>query len=220
MFTGYDLIFFAAIAIFLAWKLYSVLGRRTGNERSVDPFATPPNQPGANGPKPLGKPGDATVRQGPATERPGQPESASAVPEERQIARSVVADRVPVALSGAEKAVAGALVVLNETPGIRVIGIGMTARSIRETCSCAISTCRVGVSVRPFMTTATVNTRCEGPRPGRSRRSACFAWCPPATSAATTTGRPIHGPATSAILVSKVSSEWSASMVIGTMSSC
>lgn len=84
MFTGYDLIFFAAIAVFLAWKLYSVLGRRTGNERSIDPFAPPPNQPGANGPKALGKPGDAPARQGPAAERPGQPE---AVPEERQMAR-------------------------------------------------------------------------------------------------------------------------------------
>jgi len=85
VFTGYDLIFFAAIAVFLAWKLYSVLGRRTGNERSIDPFAPPPNQPGANGPKPLGKPGEAPARQGPAvTERPGRPE---AVPEERQMAR-------------------------------------------------------------------------------------------------------------------------------------
>ena len=87
MFTGFDLIIFAAIAIFLAWKLYSVLGRRTGNERSVDPFATPPNQPGANGPKVLGKPGDATVRQGSAAERPGQPENVAAVPEKQQMAR-------------------------------------------------------------------------------------------------------------------------------------
>jgi predicted lipid-binding transport protein (Tim44 family) len=84
VFTGYDLIFFAAIAIFLAWKLYSVLGRRTGNERSIDPFATPPNQPGANAPKPLGKPSDASVRPGPA-ERQSQPDNV--VPEERQMAR-------------------------------------------------------------------------------------------------------------------------------------
>jgi predicted lipid-binding transport protein (Tim44 family) len=85
VFTGYDLIIFAAIAIFLAWKLYSVLGRRTGNERSIDPFATPPNQPGANGPKALGKPGDATVRQGSPADR--QPDTATPVPEERQMAR-------------------------------------------------------------------------------------------------------------------------------------
>jgi predicted lipid-binding transport protein (Tim44 family) len=86
VFSGYDLIFFAAIAVFLAWKLYTVLGRRTGNERSIDPFAPPPNPPGANGPKSLGKPGDAPVRQAVAAERPGQPES-PAVPEERQMAR-------------------------------------------------------------------------------------------------------------------------------------
>jgi predicted lipid-binding transport protein (Tim44 family) len=87
VFTGYDLIFFAAIAVFLAWKLYSVLGRRTGNERSVDPFATPPNQPGANGPKPLGKPGDAPTRPALVADRSGQPEATQAVPEERQMAR-------------------------------------------------------------------------------------------------------------------------------------
>lgn len=84
MFTGYDLIIFAAIAIFLGWKLYSVLGRRTGNERSIDPFATPPNQPGANAPKPLGKPGD-NVRPGPGADR--QPDTSVQQPEERQMAR-------------------------------------------------------------------------------------------------------------------------------------
>jgi predicted lipid-binding transport protein (Tim44 family) len=84
VFSGYDLIFFAAIAVFLAWKLYSVLGRRTGNERSIDPFA-PPNQPGANAPKPLGKPGDAPALAGPTSDRANQPEAA--VPEERQMAR-------------------------------------------------------------------------------------------------------------------------------------
>jgi hypothetical protein len=36
-----DLIFFAALALLLGWKLYSVLGRRTGNERQIDPFARP-----------------------------------------------------------------------------------------------------------------------------------------------------------------------------------
>jgi predicted lipid-binding transport protein (Tim44 family) len=87
VFTGYDLIFFAAIAVFLAWKLYSVLGRRTGNERSIDPFATPPKQPGANGPKPVGKPGDAQVRPAPAAERPGQPAGLVQLAEDRQLAR-------------------------------------------------------------------------------------------------------------------------------------
>jgi predicted lipid-binding transport protein (Tim44 family) len=84
VFTGYDLIIFAAIAIFLGWKLYTVLGRRTGNERSIDPFAPPPNPPGPNGPKAIGKPGEAPARQGPSPDRHGQPE---AVPEERQMAR-------------------------------------------------------------------------------------------------------------------------------------
>ena len=40
--TSFDLIIFAALALFLGWKLYSVLGRRTGNERSIDPFVTKP----------------------------------------------------------------------------------------------------------------------------------------------------------------------------------
>ena len=36
-----DIVFFAVVAVVLGWKLYSVLGRRTGNERRVDPFARP-----------------------------------------------------------------------------------------------------------------------------------------------------------------------------------
>jgi predicted lipid-binding transport protein (Tim44 family) len=85
--TGIDLIIFAAIAIFLGWKLYSVLGRRTGNERSIDPFATPPGQSGPNGTKPAAKASDGTVRQLPRTDRPGQDDAAQAHPEERQLAR-------------------------------------------------------------------------------------------------------------------------------------
>ncbi|HWU00787.1 MAG TPA: Tim44/TimA family putative adaptor protein [Terriglobales bacterium] len=37
-----DLILFAAIAVFCGWRLYLVLGRRTGNERSFDPLAGRP----------------------------------------------------------------------------------------------------------------------------------------------------------------------------------
>jgi len=37
-----DLILFAAIAVFCGWRLYLVLGRRTGNERSFDPLASRP----------------------------------------------------------------------------------------------------------------------------------------------------------------------------------
>ena len=36
-----DIVFFAIVAVVLGWKLYSVLGHRTGNERRVDPFARP-----------------------------------------------------------------------------------------------------------------------------------------------------------------------------------
>jgi len=78
-----DLIIFAAIAVFLGWKLYSVLGRRTGNERSVDPFAPPPNQQPGSGPKSLGKPAEATGRPALARDR-GEAEAAPA--EDRQIA--------------------------------------------------------------------------------------------------------------------------------------
>lgn len=45
-----DLIFFAIVAVFLGWRLYTVLGRRTGNERSFDPFAkSNRDNAGANG---------------------------------------------------------------------------------------------------------------------------------------------------------------------------
>jgi len=37
-----DLILFAAVAAFLGWRLYLVLGRRTGNERTFDPLAGRP----------------------------------------------------------------------------------------------------------------------------------------------------------------------------------
>ena len=51
-----DIVLFAAVAGFLLFRLRSVLGRRTGNERRVDPFAAPkplpvpPTQPVANDP--------------------------------------------------------------------------------------------------------------------------------------------------------------------------
>lgn len=37
-----DLILFAVVAVFFGWRLYLVLGRRTGNERSFDPLASRP----------------------------------------------------------------------------------------------------------------------------------------------------------------------------------
>ena len=42
-----DIVFFAIVAVVLGWKLYSVLGRRTGNERRVDPFARPDSKDAA-----------------------------------------------------------------------------------------------------------------------------------------------------------------------------
>jgi predicted lipid-binding transport protein (Tim44 family) len=36
-----DIVFFAIVAVILGWKLYSILGRRTGHERQIDPFARP-----------------------------------------------------------------------------------------------------------------------------------------------------------------------------------
>jgi predicted lipid-binding transport protein (Tim44 family) len=36
-----DIVFFAIVAVVLGWKLYSILGRRTGHERQIDPFARP-----------------------------------------------------------------------------------------------------------------------------------------------------------------------------------
>lgn len=47
-----DLIFFAIVAVFLGWRLYTVLGRRTGNERSFDPFANSNRDNAARGPAP------------------------------------------------------------------------------------------------------------------------------------------------------------------------
>jgi len=50
-----DLVFFAAVAVFLVMRLRSVLGRRTGTEQRRDPFAGAPaqGQPAAVPPRPL-----------------------------------------------------------------------------------------------------------------------------------------------------------------------
>jgi predicted lipid-binding transport protein (Tim44 family) len=68
--TDLDLIIFAAIAVFLGWKLYSVLGRRTGNERSIDPFASPGPNGGPSAGKTPGKPVELPAR-GPAKQLEG-----------------------------------------------------------------------------------------------------------------------------------------------------
>lgn len=47
-----DIVFFAIVAVVLGWKLYSILGRRTGHERQIDPFARP-NPPEQKGDAPV-----------------------------------------------------------------------------------------------------------------------------------------------------------------------
>jgi predicted lipid-binding transport protein (Tim44 family) len=77
VFTEYDLIIFAALALFLGWKLYSVLGRRTGNERSIDPFATKP------GAAPNGTPSNERGPRGPSLDAPANDEAP--VRDDRQV---------------------------------------------------------------------------------------------------------------------------------------
>jgi predicted lipid-binding transport protein (Tim44 family) len=84
--TGLDLIIFAAIAVFLGWKLYTVLGRRTGNERQIDPFATPPSRPNGSVGAPGAKPADATAGTTPRLEAPHD-DAARAQPDDRPVAR-------------------------------------------------------------------------------------------------------------------------------------
>lgn len=43
-----DILFLAAIAGFIAFRLWGVLGTRTGEEQQRDPFGRPPPQPGAD----------------------------------------------------------------------------------------------------------------------------------------------------------------------------
>jgi len=86
--TEIDLIFFAALAVFLGWKLYTVLGRRTGNERPIDPFASPGQNQGQNQGQNGSKPGDAAARPTPRLEGPageGQSGRDQSGREERQI---------------------------------------------------------------------------------------------------------------------------------------
>lgn len=55
-----DIVFFAIVAVILGWKLYSILGRRTGNERQIDPFARrkpPEAKNGEQRGRPLDRPG-------------------------------------------------------------------------------------------------------------------------------------------------------------------
>jgi len=113
--TEIDLIFFAALAVFLGWKLYTVLGRRTGNERPIDPFASRPGQnqgqnqgnQGQNG----NKSGDATARptprlEGPAGEGQGRDqggrEERQVLPREQRQLEALIAQSPETARKGLE----------------------------------------------------------------------------------------------------------------------
>lgn len=88
--TGYDLIIFAALAVFLGWKLYSVLGRRTGNERSIDPFITKPG-PASNGNANNEPAGRAPRLDAPANEdAPPQRDERQVLPREQRQLEAVI----------------------------------------------------------------------------------------------------------------------------------
>lgn len=58
-----EILFFAVVAAFLGWKLYSVLGRRTGHEKRFDPFGQSEAPTGAAEP-------ESNVRRLPEPTRP------------------------------------------------------------------------------------------------------------------------------------------------------
>src|SRR5579864_1361893 len=67
-FQIFEIIIFAAVAGFLLLRLRSVLGRRTGTEKRIDPFAPPPAPPPR--PSPFVAPG---ASQGPVIEGQAMP---------------------------------------------------------------------------------------------------------------------------------------------------
>ena len=100
-----DLIFFAALALFLGWKLYSVLSRRTGNERQIDPF----NRPSPPTPRPAANRGPAGSSPDPNTRpaapdrgirRAAPPRSAGSMPRERRMAEASLAQAPEAAQAG------------------------------------------------------------------------------------------------------------------------
>ena len=103
-----DLIFFAALALFLGWKLYSVLGRRTGNERQIDPFARPNPPNGQLGGQPGQKPSlvdKAAPRRiedqsGRDATRPAMEAKSGMLPRERRQAEASLAQAPEAAQAG------------------------------------------------------------------------------------------------------------------------
>ncbi len=100
--TSFDLIIFAALALFLGWKLYTVLGRRTGNERSIDPFMTKP------GSAPTGTPNGEAPARGPRLEAPAnedappQREERNVLPREQRQLEAIIKDSPESARKGLE----------------------------------------------------------------------------------------------------------------------
>ena len=100
--TSFDLIIFAALALFLGWKLYTVLGRRTGNERSIDPFMTKPGSAPTGAPN--GEPaGRAPRLDAPANEdAPPQREERNVLPREQRQLEAIIKDSPESARKGLE----------------------------------------------------------------------------------------------------------------------
>ncbi len=100
--TGFDLIIFAVLAVFLGWKLYTVLGRRTGNERSIDPFITKPGSAPTGTPN--SEPASRTPRlDAPANEDvPPQREERNVLPREQRQLEAVIAQAPESARKGLE----------------------------------------------------------------------------------------------------------------------
>jgi hypothetical protein len=73
-----------------------------------------------------------------------------------------------------------------------------TRASILGTCACETSTCRADLTGRSSMMAGTASTACGARKPAPSRRSARFGSSRRATSATTTSARPIRDRATSA----------------------
>jgi predicted lipid-binding transport protein (Tim44 family) len=99
--TGFDLIIFAVLAVFLGWKLYTVLGRRTGNERSIDPFVTKP------GAAPNGTPNSEPAGRAPRLEAPANEdtpgrEERPVLPREQRQLEAIITQAPETARKGLE----------------------------------------------------------------------------------------------------------------------
>jgi predicted lipid-binding transport protein (Tim44 family) len=101
--SSLDLIFFAVVAVFLGWKLYSVLGRRTGNERSIDPFATKPGPAANGGNTPSSEPAPRAPRlEGSANDDTPAREDRPVLPRELRQLEAVIAQAPDSAKKGLE----------------------------------------------------------------------------------------------------------------------